>query len=33
MTNINFWCNISEVVILMININLWCSITDVDVVV
>ena len=31
MTNINLWCSISDIdiVILMININLWCSISDV----
>ena len=31
MININLWCSISDVdvVILIININLWCSISDV----
>ena len=35
MININLWCSISDVdvVLLMININLWCSISDVDVVI
>ena len=35
MININLWCSISDVdvVLLMINKNLWCSISDVDVVI